>query len=141
MMTDLNYLDHCLPFTCKNFDELQLLKNCTQRQKRKIEEDSMNSIAIWTDVEGILENEHDSSAQSCQILCNETAEETSESKTNIDALNVSFKPDDSFELFNWTFNLSNVEKLPTNGTAKSIGIVENYIDNLNSSLLLILFQM
>lgn len=128
MMTHLNYLDHCLPFTCEDFAELQLLTNHIQKQIGKC---STSEIAIWADVDAISENKHDLSAQTYQVQCNEIAEQTNEGEKilDINALNVSFKSNESFESFNWTLNLSNGEKSSTNGTTKSHKIVENYIDN------------
>lgn len=121
MMTDLNFLDHNIQFTYEDLHELQLHSDYIPKQKQKFKIFSMDTIAIWTDVDSILDQKQKSSTQPYQIECIEMAKQKNEAEQtlNIDALEVSFKSDESFESPNWTFNLSNGNQASTNGIRKT----------------------
>lgn len=118
MMDDLHFLDHNLRLTHADLVELQ---SCAM-QNQKLEAFSKDTIAIWTDVDEILGQSSSSEISESivklhQTQCAETVEQTNEIEQllNTDALEISFKSNESFESLNVQLNSSNTEEISENG--------------------------
>lgn len=126
MMENLHFLDHHLHLTFEDLHDLQLCTNDIQ----KFQPFSKDTIAIWTEVDAILEQSKQPKsnhlANHHQTQCVETVKQTNEidQLINIDALDISFKSNESFESLNWTLNSSNTERVSENGTKKINSILK-----------------
>lgn len=117
-MTELNFLDHnlnCMPNDLQ-LNELQLNPNDMSKWKRT----SVDTNVIWSDVDRIFKYSQTSEEQVHHTQSIEVPIQTNEAGniSNIDALDVSLKSNESFESLGVSLNLSHIEQAPKNGISK-----------------------